>query len=70
VQSTHLFRSATKDHDVLTHLEDRNFGVLQRYPEPASPRKHIHKPRPGFNDISVLSKSSYGRSLGLGKAVN
>jgi hypothetical protein len=42
-------------------LKTENFGVLQRDPEPAWPRKHIHKPRLGLNDISFLSKCCYGR---------
>jgi hypothetical protein len=31
--------------------------------------KHIYEPRKGYNDISVFSKSCYGRSLSFGKAV-
>jgi hypothetical protein len=50
-------------------LKTENFGVLQRDPEPAWPRKHIHKPRLGLNDISFLSKCCYGRSLGRDKVV-
>ena len=32
--------------------------------------ERIYKPRRGLNDISVLSKSSYGRSLIRNRAVN
>ena len=40
--------------------------AIERPPTTAASK---HKPRPGLNDISVLSKVCYGHSLRLGKAV-
>ena len=50
-------------------LITRKFGIPRRATASPLTSKHIYKPRRGFNDISVLSKSRYGRSLSRDKAV-
>jgi hypothetical protein len=47
----------------------KKFGVPRRAVASRAAPKRIYKPRRGLNDISVLSKARYGRSLILGKAV-
>ena len=50
-------------------LEDGKFGIPRRAAASPLAAKRIYKPRLGLNDISVLSKSCYVRSLSRDKAV-
>src|SRR5271165_9534 len=48
-------------------LESAQASPRARESEPARPEKHVQARR-GHNDLSILSKSRYRRSLDLGKA--
>jgi hypothetical protein len=50
-------------------LDDRKFGIPRRATASRLAAKRIYGPRLGLNDISVLSKSCYVRSLSRDKAV-
>jgi hypothetical protein len=47
-----------------------NSAFLGARPGAGPFQRRIYKPRPGFNDNSVLSKSRYGRSLYRDRAVS
>jgi hypothetical protein len=54
---------------VLLPLVIRLLRTITRDREPARPGAYlVYKPRRGLNDISVLSKSSYGRSVSRNRA--
>ncbi len=50
-------------------LDDSNFGIPRRATASRPAPERIYKPRRGHNDISVLPKSCYRRSLNCDKAV-
>jgi hypothetical protein len=60
-----MHRNRTGD----VRLDDGKCGILRRATASPPAQKPICKPSPDPNDISVLSKSCYGRSLGRNKPV-
>jgi hypothetical protein len=62
----HAFHQKPRETCVLMAENSVSLGVP---PRADPPRKRIYKPRRGLNDISVLSKSCYGRSFTRDKAV-
>ena len=65
----HLIGAAAVTFNGEVRLGDRKFGLPRRAIATRPAPKHFYKPRLGLNDISVLSKSCYGRNLSRDKAV-
>jgi hypothetical protein len=65
-----VLTSTTKKPRETCVLMAEKFGIPRHAPASRAAPKSIYKPRRGLNDISVLSKSRYGRSFSVGKTVN